>query len=168
MPLYSIGHSNHSVERFFRLLAGFGISVIVDVRSVPYSRHVPHFNRENLIKLAGEKGIGYEWRGESLGGKHLSDDVRPESDFKNAIEKLARDFGYDSGGKVAVLVCAEGNPRNCHRATLIGPSLRALVEHPVDLQHILPDGTLISQSMLEESGEVPRQDRSGTMNLFDK
>jgi uncharacterized protein (DUF488 family) len=168
MPLYSIGHSNHSVERFFQLLAGFCVSVIVDVRSVPYSRHVPHFNRENLLKLAGEKGISYEWRGDSLGGRHSSDGVRWSGSFKNAIERLARDFGDDAGMKIAVLVCAEGNPRKCHRATLIGPSLRALVDHPVDLQHILPDGTLISQSMLEENGEVPRQDRSGTMNLFDK
>ena len=168
MPIYSLGHSNHSVERFFQLLAGFGITVIVDVRSVPYSRHVPHFNRENLIKLAGEKGIIYEWRGDNLGGRHPSDDAPSSDTLKDAIEKLARDFGDDTVGKIAVLVCAEGNPRKCHRANLIGPSLRALADNPVDLQHILPDGTLISQSMLEESGEVPRQDRSGTMNLFDK
>ena len=167
MPIYSIGHSNHSVERFFQLLAPYGIAVIVDVRSVPYSRHVSHFNRENLVKLAGEKGFIYEWRGGSLGGKRSSEDISSNRTFKDAVEKLARDFGDDTGGKIAVLVCAEGDPRKCHRSTLIGPSLRSLGDHPIDLQHILPDGTLISQSILEESGEVPRQDRSGTMSLFD-
>ena len=48
MRLYSIGHSNHSIEKFISLLDENGIEQLVDVRTSPYSRYNPQFNKENL------------------------------------------------------------------------------------------------------------------------
>ena len=48
MKLYTIGHSNHSIDRFIQLLDENGIMILVDVRSAPYSRYNPQFNKEDL------------------------------------------------------------------------------------------------------------------------
>jgi uncharacterized protein (DUF488 family) len=167
MSIFTLGHSNHTPERFFELLAPFRITHILDIRSKPFSRHVPHFNRDSLSSLASERGYIYEWWGESLGGyrDNAGVDVNDDPVFKKAIENLAMRFG-ESSDMAAVLVCAEGDPAKCHRANLIGPALRALPSGRADLQHILPDGTLIAQSLLEERGAVSRLDRSGTLSLF--
>jgi uncharacterized protein (DUF488 family) len=152
------------------MLAPYGITDIVDIRSKPYSKHVPHFNRDSLSSSATEHRLTYEWWGESLGGYRDSGagvDSKSDRVFQKSVESLAGKFGeFAVAKKVAVLVCAEGDPRRCHRATLIGPALRALQSGGIDLQHILPDGTLISQSQLEERGEAPSADRSGTLSLF--
>jgi uncharacterized protein (DUF488 family) len=169
MPIYTLGHSNHTAERFFELLAPFGVTHVIDVRSIPFSRHVPHFNRETFRKVTEEHGLTYEWWGESLGGMKADGSGRTlegGESFTRAIESLSKRFGGHDG-QVAVLACAEGDPRKCHRSTLIGPALRALPNDGVDVQHILPDGLVVAQSILEEKGEVPRRDRSGTMSLFD-
>jgi uncharacterized protein (DUF488 family) len=167
VSIFTLGHSNHTPERFFELLAPFRITHILDIRSKPFSRHVPHFNRDSLSELATEHGYIYEWWGESLGGYRENSEVDAKDDpaFKKAIENLATRFG-ESSEIAAVLVCAEGDPSKCHRANLIGPAIRSLPSGGIDLQHILPDGTLIAQSLLEERGAVKRTDRSGTLSLF--
>jgi uncharacterized protein (DUF488 family) len=169
MPIFTLGHSNHTVEKFFELLSPHCITHIVDVRSRPYSRHVPDFNRENFQSVSTGRGLVYEWWGESLGGFRSDEPgagATSDSVFKKSIENLAEKFG-ESSGKVAVIVCAEGDPRKCHRSRLIGPALRGLQPLGIDLQHILPDGTLMAQSELEERSEAPSADRSGTLSLFD-
>jgi uncharacterized protein (DUF488 family) len=170
MPLYTIGHSNHNPERLFVLLAPFGITHLIDVRRVPFSGRFPFYNRDNLRELCRQHGIVYEWWGDSLGGNKWADQtahaVTHSSAFRAAIERLARDYADDAENKAACLICAEWDPRKCHRSMLIGPALRALPDGGLDLQHILPDGTLLAQSELEEGGEVPRSDRAGTLPLF--
>jgi uncharacterized protein (DUF488 family) len=59
MEVFTIGHSNHPIARFLQLLKDNGIACLADVRSVPYSRHNPQFNRENLQKSLDEAGIQY-------------------------------------------------------------------------------------------------------------
>ena len=187
MPIFSVGHSSHSAERFFELIAPFHITHIIDVRSKPFSKWVPHFNKENFKKLAENHGYKYEWWGETLGGfgrKGGADDIdhpvdvyygetlggsgrKGDESFQKAIEKLSIKFG-ESSESTAVIVCAEKDPTECHRSNLIGSALRALPETSVDIQHILPDGNVVRQSSLEERGKVSRKDRSGTMSLFDE
>jgi len=55
--IYTIGHSNHTVENLLALLREHAIEVVVDVRSQPYSRHVTHFNREPLARFLREQGL---------------------------------------------------------------------------------------------------------------
>ena len=174
MPLYTTGHSNHSPEGLFAILAPFGITRIIDVRSVPYSGRFPYFSKDNLKRLCTERGIVYEWWGDRLGGMRDGqpsfDEIRRETGFRNALTELAG-MAHDKAGDTATcLLCAEWDPSKCHRSMLIGFELRRQPEFSVDLHHILRDGTLILQSELEENDSSVRScaaDRAGTMSLFD-
>jgi len=171
MPLFTVGHSNHTPQRLFEIIAPFGITHLIDIRSVPYSGRFPHFNRDTLAELCADRGIVYEWWGETLGGVRGTDEglasVAATSPFRNAVGRVAKSFAGDESGRTACLLCAEWDPRKCHRAMLVGPALRSLPDGGVDLHHILPDGKLILQSELEEEQDVPRIDRAGTLSLFD-
>lgn len=59
--IYTIGHSNHPIEHFLSLLDRHAIKVLADVRSTPYSRFNPQFNREQLTRSLAERGIRYEF-----------------------------------------------------------------------------------------------------------
>jgi uncharacterized protein (DUF488 family) len=167
MPVYTIGHSNHTPDRLFDIAAPYSITHIIDIRSVPYSGRFPQFNRDNLEQLCKERGISYEWWGDSLGGKRESgiglDEIAELENFKRAIERLAEMGEMHT----LALLCAEWDPVNCHRSMLIGPAMRKLPDGGVDLHHILRDGTLILQSELEENQSAPKSDRAGTPSLFD-
>ncbi|NJD64686.1 MAG: DUF488 domain-containing protein [Chloroflexi bacterium] len=67
-PLYTVGHSNHTADDLLDLLRRNGISVVVDVRSSPFSRYCPQFNREQLARHCAGK-LRYVWMGDSLGGR---------------------------------------------------------------------------------------------------
>jgi uncharacterized protein (DUF488 family) len=148
MEIYTIGHSNHTVESFIALLRKHAIEVLVDVRSQPYSRHVPHFNRETLAHVLREQGFAYEHRGDRLGGRPTGEDllladgsvdynrVRTSGDFQQALDELLA----LAQERQVVLMCAEGDHRRCHRGRLITP---ALLARNVTVLHIQPDGSLI-------------------------
>src|SRR5438105_15629252 len=67
--LYTIGHSDHELEAFVRLLARHGVEAVADVRSVPYSRRTPQFDREGLRAALGQHGIAYLFLGDELGAR---------------------------------------------------------------------------------------------------
>jgi uncharacterized protein (DUF488 family) len=148
MEIYTIGHSSHTVESFVALLREHAIEVLVDVRSQPYSRYVPHFNREPLAHALQEEGFAYEHRGDQLGGRPTDegflladgsvdyDRVRASEDFQQALDEL---LALARERRVA-LMCAEGDHRRCHRGQLITP---ALLARDVTVLHIQPDGSLI-------------------------
>jgi uncharacterized protein (DUF488 family) len=156
MEIYTIGHSNHTVENFTDLLRKHTIEVLVDVRSQPYSRHVPHFNRETLAHVLQEQGFTYEHRGNRLGGRPADesflladgsvdyDRVRASEDFQQALDGL---LALARERRVA-LMCAEGDHRSCHRGQLITP---ALLARNVTVLHIQPDGSLV------DAASEPRQ-----------
>ncbi len=144
MRIYTVGHSNHSLEFFLEILERFSIKALVDVRSYPHSRYVPHFNRENLEKVLGERGIEYIWMGDALGGKFTlgkkREFLRPDGKidweavrragfFQDGIKKLLS----IARGKNTAIMCAEENPYRCHRGFLIAP---ALLEAGVEVLHI--------------------------------
>ncbi|TMQ69648.1 MAG: DUF488 domain-containing protein, partial [Candidatus Eisenbacteria bacterium] len=66
---YTVGHSSHSLERFLWLLKGHGITAVTDVRSAPYSRHNPQFNREALAPELSAHHIAYVFLGKDLGAR---------------------------------------------------------------------------------------------------
>ena len=67
--LFTVGHSNHSEEHFVNLLEQHAIQVLADVRTQPFSRYTPHFNRESLQDTLRVKRIKYLFMGDQLGGR---------------------------------------------------------------------------------------------------
>ena len=84
----TIGHSNHPLERFLALLSKHGVTAVADVRSAPYSRFCPHFNRDVLTNALKESGIRYSYLGREFGGR--SDDPMCYQDGQIQYERVAR------------------------------------------------------------------------------
>lgn len=160
-PIYTIGHSTHAEDRFEGLLLRSEIDVVLDVRSTPYSRHAPHYNRPYLQSWLSRVGVKYSFAGRTLGGRpenpalYVGAQVSYElvastESFVTSLRRIA--LGARSA-RVALL-CAEVDPIECHRFLLVG---RALHARWFDVRHILPDGRLESHSeaerrMLEATG----------------
>jgi hypothetical protein len=144
--IYTIGHSNHPIEKFIGLLKKHNITAVGDVRSRPYSRHNPQFNRETLAVSLKEAGIAYVFLGEELG-------ARPEDptcydngqvdfarmavrgQFKRGLERVLT----GSEKYRLALMCAEKEPLDCHRTILVCHNLKA---QGVSIKHILADGSI--------------------------
>lgn len=168
--LYTIGHSNHPVETFLDLLHRHEITALADVRSSPYSRYNPQYNRENLKPVLARCGISYVYLGRELGPR--SDDPACYDNGRVSYEKLAQTDLFRSGldrlrkgletHRVALL-CAEKDPIVCHRMILI---CRALRSEPVVIRHILEDGSLETLQAAERRLMVQLKMRQ--MTLFDR
>ena len=156
ITLYSIGHSNVAVERLIDLLSQHSVALLCDVRSAPYSRYNPQFNRETLADSLRGGGIAYRFMGDTLGGKPADGALRTEDGALPDYAKIAASPSFMRGldqlialgarGPTAFM-CSEADYRACHRHRLIAP---ALIERGVIVWHILPDGRL-------ERGEVEPQ-----------
>jgi uncharacterized protein (DUF488 family) len=147
--LHTIGHSNHPIEQFIRLLTSNGINAIADVRSWPYSRRHPQFNKDRLAASLAEQHIAYVFLGKELGAR--SDDPSCYEGGKVQYQRLAASALFQSGiqrvlagaGKYRVaLMCAEKEPLDCHRTLLVS---RALERAGASIEHILSDGSIEPQ-----------------------
>ena len=145
--VFTIGHSIHTQDDFIELLEGHRITAVCDVRSKPYSRMNPQFNRENLTKALASHGIEYRFLGKELGARsedpscYEGDKVRYSKLantqlFKDGLKRVRR--GFTEGFRIA-LMCAEKEPLDCHRTILIAPQLISL---GIAVQHIHADGHL--------------------------
>lgn len=131
-PLLTVGYGSNSLDAFLALLAREGVDYLIDVRSKPYSRYKPEFNREALDRRLADAGIRYVFMGDLLGG--LPDDPACYTDGKVDYEKVrARPFHQhgierlrtaQAQGLGVALMCACGQPEKCHRSKLIGVSLQ--------------------------------------------
>lgn len=146
MIVYSIGHSNHRIEEFVRLLTAAGITAVADVRSQPFSRRNPQFNKDRLGATLAQHDIAYVFLGKELGAR--SDDPSCYEAGKVQYPRLMATALFKSGiervragaGKYRVaLMCAEKEPLNCHRTLLVS---RALETHGVSVMHLLSDGSV--------------------------
>lgn len=164
--VYTIGHSNHPPEHFLELLSRHAIAAIVDVRSKPYSRMNPHFNRENLKRLLAAGGMAYVFLGRELGAR--SEDPACYSEGKVQYDRLARTELFRQGlervcegleTRRLALMCAEKDPLECHRTILVA---RQLAARGVAVRHILEDGALESHEQvlvrLREKLKLPEYD----------
>ena len=143
--VFSVGHSNHDIDGLCRLLEVHSIDVVADVRTAPFSRYSPHFNREALARDLKARGVEYVFLGRELGGRpngaqfydvegHVRYDRLSKSDlFEEGVGRLLR--GAERH-RVAML-CSEGDPAQCHRHLLIA---KVLEERGVKVTHILPGG----------------------------
>jgi uncharacterized protein (DUF488 family) len=165
--VFTIGHSTHPQERFIALLRQHSITALCDVRSKPYSRMNPQFNREDLEKALLEQGIQYRFLGKELGarsddphcyeGGKVQYDRLAETDlFKYGLKRVLR--GMKDGFRIA-LMCAEKEPLECHRTILVA---RHLAARGIDVAHIHADGRIESHdaalSRLARMVNLPEHD----------
>ena len=164
--IFTVGHSTHALEDFVSLLKQHGIDAIADVRSVPYSRWQPQFNREDLAEALKARGIAYVFLGKELGAR--SDDPECYENGRVQYRSLAETPLFQSGIKRIrdgsrhrriALMCAEKDPLDCHRTILVA---RELVASGVDVAHILENGSLEPHDevmkRLSEQLRLPTQD----------
>lgn len=173
--VYTIGHGTLTFDEFLHLLDRYGIQEVIDIRSIPYSKKKytdtkvgSHendasgtFDRETLeLKLATpahgrQTRIRYSFLGDLLGGRP-KDPTMYRPDGKADYEKIANSESFRKGVQIVLrkaaankvaLLCAEKQPERCHRAILVG---KVLHDMGVDVQHILHNGALKSQSELLE------------------
>jgi uncharacterized protein (DUF488 family) len=130
----TVGHSTHSLEDFIKLLRVHGVDYLLDVRTVPRSRHNPQFNLDSLPKDLEAAGIGYD-HSAALGGLRKARRDSPNTGWRNksfqgyADYMLTPDFEVGlrqlidlAGRKQVAIMCAEAVPWRCHRS-LIGDAL---------------------------------------------
>ncbi len=151
--VWTVGHSTHSYERLRELLRSAGITAVADVRTSPFSRHFPHFNRDVLKSELRTDGIVYSFLGKELGGRPrghqfycngVADYERMalSPDFVRGLERV-----LEGAQKYRIaLMCSEQNPLDCHRCLLVG---RALAGRGVGVKHILANGAIVDHRDLE-------------------
>jgi uncharacterized protein (DUF488 family) len=175
--IFTIGHSTHPIDEFIRILEAHSILQLVDVRTIPRSRHNPQFNREDLAGSLQAAGIGYRhmpglgglrharrdsintgWRNASFRGFA---DYMQTSEFHENLEKLVE----LASEACSAIMCAEAVPWRCHRSLIAD----ALVARGIPVQEILTasksqphaltpfakvDGTEITYPGAGESGNL--------------
>jgi len=143
--IYTIGHSNRSLEEFLSLLSAHSIGLLADIRSVPKSRHNPQFNREAMAMSLPAAGIAYQhmaglgglrhprkdsinlaWRNDSFRGYA---DYMQTAPFEGALAEL---IAAASSRRTAIM-CAESVPWRCHRSLVAD----ALTARGVEVKHIM-------------------------------
>jgi REP element-mobilizing transposase RayT len=153
LNLFTVGHSNRSDAEFVELLRRHGVTAVADVRSQPYSRHLPHFNREPLKELLSASEISYVFMGEELGARRSETECYVDGQAK--YELIAQTPAFHAGLErirtgvsqhVVALMCAEKDPMTCHRAILVAKALR----NDLDIRHIVSDEELEAHDELEQ------------------
>ncbi|WP_417849475.1 DUF488 family protein [Thalassoglobus sp.] len=128
--IHTIGHSTRSFEELVELLRTYGVQRLIDVRTVPRSRHNPQFNRETLAKSLHNRRLNYRhlkglgglrhsrrdsvntaWRNKSFRGYA---DYMQTPEFEAALESLI-ELAHE---KPAAIMCAEAVPWRCHRSLI--------------------------------------------------
>lgn len=157
MDIYTIGHSNYSMERLIEMLKYFRINCIVDIRGTPYSKYNVQFDKETIKYTLTKAGFVYIYMAKELAAKRINkqsynnegysdfEKVVYEDDFINGIKRLK--VGCEKGYKI-VLLGAMQDPIRCHRSILVG---RALRKEGFNVKHILDDYSIASQEQIEES-----------------
>jgi uncharacterized protein (DUF488 family) len=151
LTIHTIGHSKLPIDRFLSLLAENRIKLLVDIRSVPYSRFAPQFNRKALEAVLLEAGFEYLFLGDKLGGRIQDPDCYLEGKLPEMKAGMAALVDYEAlkakaffaegvaellsraGEGSSAIMCSEEDPDRCHRKLLVG---RRLLEEGVELVHI--------------------------------
>lgn len=143
--VFTVGHSTRSLDDFVHLLHLHRVELVVDVRTVPRSRHNPQFSQETLPASLEAARIAYAQM-PGLGGLRHSRQDSANSGWRNASfrgyadymqtsefeENLRRLMELASTQRI-VLMCAEAVPWRCHRSLIAD----ALLLHGIDVEHII-------------------------------
>lgn len=153
LPLITVGHSNHPLDAFLALLRTHAVALVADVRSSPYSRYLPHFNREPLASALAAAGLDYLFLGRELGARREESECYEAGKARYAL--IARSPLFHQGldrvraeaaRRRVALLCAERDPLTCHRMILVCRHLR---EDFPSIEHIREDGRLESHADAE-------------------
>ena len=147
-PVLTVGHSNLEIGVFLGLLVAHSVHEVVDVRSQPYSRYVPHFNREQLQLALDEAGISYSFSGREFGARS-PDPEAYDDDSRVRYSALRSTHGFERrmlevidmsrAGRRQALLCTEADPADCHRAVLVA---HAIHESGAAVEHLRTDGSI--------------------------
>ena len=166
--VYTVGHSSYPIEVFLGLLSRHGITVIADVRSQPYSRRHPQFNREPLAETLCGAGIACLFLGRELGARsndpacYVGDQVQygllaKTESFQRGLARVQE----TARSQRLALLCAEREPLECHRTILVA---RHVVARGLEVLHILADGGIETHAAALE--RLIRQMRIAEADLF--
>lgn len=160
VTIYSIGHSNQPLEAFLELLHKHNVQTLIDIRSHPYSRYVPHFNSPELGNSVRHSNIEYLFMGKELGGRPDGEEFYDADNhvmYSRVAEsplflKGIRRLEEEGRASRAVIMCSEEDPTSCHRHLLIG---RVLAEQGISLLHIRADGHIQTEEELASHEGAP-------------
>lgn len=141
----TVGHSTKPLKDFIALLKAHAVTRVIDVRTVPRSRHNSQFNRDTLPALLAAEGIDYEHVA-GLGGFRKAHADSPNAGWRNAsfrgyadhmrTPEFAEHFAHlikTAKHERIALMCAEAVPWRCHRSLIAD----ALVVHHVRVEEII-------------------------------
>lgn len=145
-PIHTIGHSNLDIAAFIGHLRRHAVTALADVRSHPFSRFHPQFNRDALRASLKAAGVAYVFLGRELGARSEDDScyvngvvqydrLAKTTLFRQGIDRLLR----GSRDHNIALMCAERDPLTCHRTILVA---RELVAEGADVRHIGEGGAI--------------------------
>lgn len=166
--IYSIGHGNKKIEVFVAELKSFNIQYLLDVRSKPYSKWNPQFNKDQLEVALKQDGISYVFVGDKLGGlpedrscydekgKVLYDVLKKKDFFREGLKRLTT--AQNKQIPLAIM-CSESKPDTCHRSKLIG---QELLKKNISLLHIIS----CKQTKSQETVMNELTKGKGTVDLF--
>lgn len=143
--IFTIGHSVRPIEEFIQLLKENNVAHVIDIRTVPRSRHNPQFNGDTLPDTLNKASLSYQHM-EGLGGLRRSHPGSPNSGWRNASFRGFADYMQTPifihslevlislvQKEIIVLMCAEAVPWRCHRSLIAD----ALVIRGITVEHIL-------------------------------
>lgn len=168
--IYSIGHGSKDINNFITELQSFKIQYLLDIRSKPFSRWHPQFNKEDLKHSLESSSIKYLYVGDSLGGlpddkscynkngKVVYDSIKEKDFFKSGLDRLIT--ANKKNINVAIM-CSESKPEECHRSKLIG---QELLEKNISINHIITKDIIKPQEVV--INELTKG--MGTIDIFGK
>ena len=155
VTLFTVGHSNRSLEELLAVLKAVSIVTLVDVRAEPRSRHNPQFNEESLRAACTRAGIVWHWAGRMLGGLRAARADSPHialtEGFRGFADHMQTDGFRKGAGQLLAMgargptafLCAERLPENCHRSLIAdylllqGARVMHLIEPGEQREHVL-------------------------------
>jgi len=164
--IYSIGYGTRTLFELVKLLVLRDIDLLIDVRSSPYSKFAPDYNRSHLADAVAAEGIEYQFMGDALGGFASDEDYLTDGKvdysklsqrpiYKNGINRLVE---IASLGRTFCIMCSEEKPEMCHRSKMIGETLLSL---GISVIHIDEEGIEKSQE------EIIERLTGGQLSLFE-
>ena len=155
--IHTKGHSDHDITAFASLVRRYGVELVVDVRSQPFSKWAPQYNHEVFSRYLENTGFTYQYMGDVLGGRPSDAGLYERGGALPDYERVALAQAYQggisqltdiAGTRQTVIVCSEGDHLHCHRHLLIAQTLLA---RGIRVRHIQRNGTVVEGEL------VPRQ-----------
>jgi uncharacterized protein (DUF488 family) len=153
--IYTIGHSNQPTDAFLDLLRQHDIEVVVDVRSSPFSRFVPQFNKRELQATVREAGFQYVYLGRELGGRPDPSSGMYDANGRANYRLIAQTTAFHEGIRRlregvsrfrVAMMCSEEDPTECHRRLLVSRVL--ILDHGIKVRHIRGNGRIDTEDHL--------------------